>query len=151
MWIGAEPDANSSGWDRCRCLFQSFWNEDHRESFPGAQPLMRRLWCLSRVHIINTPSVPSLIRIQLRHLHRGDAAVGLRLKSTSAKMFFSNWTSPLLLVSGKSAAKQQFTLDSLQKEKVKELSYFQAWFSGSCSHCNRGALKAKWPSEMIRD
>lgn len=151
MHISAELGANSSDWKRCRCFFLSFWNENHRESFTGSQPLMRRLWCLSRVHIINTPSVPSLIRIQLRHLHRGDAGVELRLKFTSAKMFFCNWTSSLLLLFWNECSKTTIRLRfTAARKRKKELAYFQVWISSSSSHCNGGALKAKYLFEMTR-
>lgn len=113
---------------------------------------MRRLWCLSRVHIINTPSVPSLIRIQLRLLRWGDAGVGPRLKFTSAKMFFPSLNIAAALVlwneCSKTTIHPSFTP---ARQREKELAYFQAWFSSSGSQCNRGALRAKYCCEMMRD
>lgn len=126
--ISAGPNDNSSDLQRCRCFFLSSWNQNQRESFPGSKPSMRRLWCLSRVHIINTPSVLLVLRIQLRHLDRGDAGVGRRLKFT-AKIFFIDWTSPLLLFFFKECSKTTIHFRFIsQRKRMKELVYFSLVF-----------------------
>lgn len=136
MQIIAVLCANGSGRERCRCFSLSFWNENHRESFPGSRPLMCRLWCLSRVHIINTPSVPPLIRIPLRHLHRGDAGVGPRLKLTSAKMFFQWLNIAAALVILEWVRQNNIAPQDLQQKKNSfSIRRFNGnWLNSLCKH-----------------